>query len=556
MGYKNISRDELENLYSHEGINRKELRYLLRVNPNRITDELSKIFRKELNPFKFPEQHRFTIRGFIHSAPKKLLKVFNSIHYSLIESVGQYTLFILSSSPNELDMAVPIIIPNDIIGKEKISRAHFAEIHGYFHNMDVYDKQSPDALFVVAEQVQLLGFNELFSIVDPVLELQDLYGMIRDRFNTTKLIAESIILWLVSSPGFEARAGGNAFSPISPAEQKYKCDPRLLTDFHNDLLSIPLPYFSKSKSKSCVFNYTSAMKCKLSYHQNSEISYRFEPNLNSANRFLTERKLLNKKSDIELNLSTTNLELDTIKNRPLETFLKKPIIDAKILSQTDLPVLFTTDDLMIEESENELFEYSVEISQLLYQSMLKIPRSPYTLTETAGAVKDLMDDIKNSFYELHELMTYGIIFNPGLIGGIGEHLTRISNSILRMTAQKDEQETFIQSQELFANYINKLTDEFSPYIKAFYYQFEDSRAEQDQLKTHKLRSIVNSILFELNNTYKDGWRYEEFEAEFKKRSGFSKKRTEGVFQKLIGQNDITERSAGLYWRILGFDKFH
>jgi hypothetical protein len=211
---------------------------------------------------------------------------------------------------------------------------------------------------------------------------------------------------------------------------------------------------------------------------------------------------------------------------------------------------------MIEDSEREMFDYSMEISQLIYQSHLRLPRSPFSLTETAGIVKHLMDDIKGSFFELHELMTYGIIFNPGLIGGLGEHMTRISNSILRLNMYKSEQEALIKSEDLFAGYINKLTDEFSQSIRTFYYQFEDMHAEQDQIKTHKLRGIVNSILFELNNTYKDGWKYADFELEFKKRPEYSKKQCREIFQKLIEQNDITERSPGLYLRILGFDKYH
>jgi hypothetical protein len=565
MRNKQISREELENLYSHEGISRKELRYLLRVSPNQITSRLSDVFKKELNPFKFTQNRQFNLRGFVHSAPKRLKQMFNSIHYSILNHLGQYSLYILSSSPSDLSYAIPLVIPNEIVGKNKVHQAHFAEITGTTSNLNQFEHKSMDAIFVIAKEIKILGFDELFSIVDPIINLTDIYGMIKDRFNSTKIITDSIILWLMSSPEYESRAGGNAFSPISPSETKFKCNPDLLINFHTDLVSTPIPYFrhANARTQSKNFMYDRSMKCKLTYHKNSDINYNFEPDLDKAMEFLNTRTPQKSKVDLELNISTTTLELDPIKKRPLESFLKKPIIDAKVLTQTDLPVLFTNNDLVIEESETELFDFSMEISQLIYQSRMRLPHSPYTMTMTASAVKSVMDEINRSNFELHELMSYGIIFNPGLIGGLGEHLTRISNSVLRLDKDADNSshenehvhEAFNKSEKLFEEYITKLTDEYNPYISAFYYQFEDSLAEQDQIKNNKLRSTVNTVLFELNNIYKVGWRYSDFEEELKKRTGYGKKRINDLFQSLIHQNDITECSPGLYLRILGFDKY-
>ena len=138
MGYRKITRDELENLYAHEGLTRKELRYLLRINPNQISDKLADVFRKELNPFRFRHQHQFTLRGFIHAPPKKIMEHFNSIHYNLLSDLGKYSLFILSSSPNDTVTAIPFIIPSDIIGKHKIDRAHFATISGTIANFNQF----------------------------------------------------------------------------------------------------------------------------------------------------------------------------------------------------------------------------------------------------------------------------------------------------------------------------------------------------------------------------------------------------------------------------------
>ena len=76
MRYKEISRQELENLYSHQGITRKELRHLLRISPNRIPGKLSENFRKKMNTFKVSMKTEITVQGFLHSPPKQLLKTF------------------------------------------------------------------------------------------------------------------------------------------------------------------------------------------------------------------------------------------------------------------------------------------------------------------------------------------------------------------------------------------------------------------------------------------------------------------------------------------------
>ena len=113
----------------------------------------------------------------------------------------------------------------------------------------------------------------------------------------------------------------------------------------------------------------------------------------------------------------------------------------------------------------------------------------------------------------------------------------------------------IKSEEFFVEIITKLFDELDKPVKDLYYNLEETRAERDQIKSNRIRNIINSILFELNNTFKDGWKYKEFEVEFKKRSGYGAKKTKDIFQKLLEQKEVSERSPGLYWHIIGFDRY-
>jgi hypothetical protein len=536
MPVKEITRDELENLYSHEGITRKELRYLLKINPNHLSNKLSEVFKTELNPFKHSHKNDVNLRGFIHAPPKKLLKLFNSIHYQLLSECGQYSLYILSSSPIDTNFAIPIIIPNRVVGKKKLSGAHFAAVSGDIKNVSGFDSIDQAAYFIEGNEVNLLGFDELFNLDKPILDIRDFLEMFKERFNSTTLFTNSIVTWFMSSPVYEGRAGGNALSPISPVDSQYKCDQAQLDMFQNELLKIPMPYFTKSKGIKSVFNYNEPIKTSISFFKSPEMNYQYEKDLKKANEFLTQRVPKKNHRDSELNLSTTSIELSTLKKRPFESFIKQPVINAEVLTNTDLPLIFTTEDFVIDDKDSELYDYSMELMQLVYHSKLRIPNSPFEPIDTFEVVKHLMDEIRGTFFELHELMVYNIVFKTGPIGGLGEHLTRIANSLLRAEPKISEQTALDKSEELFIEMINRLIDEFNRPIRDLYYEFEDARAERDQIKSYQLRNIVNSVMFELNNTYRDGWAYEVFESEITKR-------------------EITEQTPGLYRQIIGFDRY-
>jgi hypothetical protein len=469
--------------------------------------------------------------------------------------VGNYKLLVLSSSPINVDTFIPLIVPKDSARSRELGKAHFCRVDGKVQNINKYHDKLQDGLFLIADEIGTLDFKDLFSVMDPVLKLTDFADMIKDRFNTPGLVTKGLIYWFMSSPVYEGRMGGNSFSPISPFESQFKCEAKTLDEFQNEVLSIPLPYFTNIKKRTLDLNFNKSMKIKLNHFSSNTLNYRYESNLKKADDFLETRETIKKNPESEFNISTNSLTLDSIRTRPLETFFLEPLLPTRVLSHTDLPILMSSDDLAIDKTETEIIDYGFDINQLIFNSRLHYPNSPYDPIETAGAVKGLMDDVRKSFFELHELMTYGIIFNPGHRGGLGEHLTRLANSLLRANDQLNEPEALAKSELLFSEMISRLIDEFSSDIKNLYYQFEEQRAERDKIKTHKLRNIVNSVLFELNNSFKDGWSYEHFEKEIKSRTGSGGAKTQDIFKTLLAMKEITELSPGLYWRITGFDRY-
>ncbi len=556
MVHINITRAELENLYTHNGLTRKELRHLLKITPNRIPEKLSEVFRYKLNPFKHSNLKDISFRGFVHAAPKKLLEMYNKLHYELTAELGGYKLYLISSSPNMLETSIPIIVPFDTATPHELGKAHFANITASLHEITEFKPNLENGQFLITKEITLLGFPELFSVTDPLIKLTDLADMLQNRYNTTNLLNKGVTYWFMSSPVYEGRAGGNSFSPISPFDPDYRCDPNQLELLQKDLMCVPLPYFTNGKGPTTTFEYNCTIKAKLKFFNSKHLNYRYEPNLDTVDAFLRTRTPSKKETNAELNISTNSLVLDSLRTKPLESFITNPLLPAKILTHTDMPILFTADDFVLDPTETELMDYSMDINQLIYHANLSYPNSPYDHLATADAVRGVMSELRRSFFELHELMIEGIIFNPGHIGGLGEHLTRIANSILRGNNYTNEHDALDKAEGLFSEMINKLLDEFSSDIKSFYYMFEEKRSERDQIKVHRLRTQVNSILYDLNNSYKDGWSYEMFEAELKKRVGIGSAKVKDVFEKLIGQKEVTELTPGLYWRIMGFDRYY
>ncbi len=569
MGYRKITREELENLYSHEAITRSEYRYLMRVAPNRISQILTQEFHLALNALRVPDNKTVQLRGFLHSAPKSVLAQFNRIHYQLKEELGDYKLAIISASPTDLTNAIPLIIPTNLITTKDYDRAHFAKLTSKVYNLATISShetvsKTSSARFLVTQELSMLGFEELFNLTRPILTLKDINQMLESRFNLHETVQSGILFWLFSSPVYEGRMGGNALSPVIPKNLKHRCDDKILTTMAKDLIELPLPYFSNSKpyKKPKKFEYDGTHDLKLRFIKSQDLYYEYEDDLATATDYLTKREMSNplaNSSNIEdtseLNLTTGGLSLDPIFKRPLASLVQNPIMPAKLLTRTDLPLLISKNDIVFDEKEDELLEYGPDINHFVYYNYLKNPRVQLDFIAQAGAVKNVMDKLEKDWYELHELMKYGIVFDTAPIGGLGEHLVRISHSILRSTKHPNIDDSLNTAEELFNSNINRFFDEFRAPINRLYYDLEEQRSESEHLKKHKLRNLLNSILYELNNVFPEGWSLDEFEVRLKKRSDYTLSKIQELFNDLLKNRWITEKSPGLYWQIVGFDRF-
>ena len=553
MYYKEISKDELENLYAGEGITSKELRYLKRTNPNKLVNIFTEEFKKQLNILKSSELSDIELRGFLHSPTKNIHQLFNQIHYILKSKIGYYEIALLSPSPFELIYAIPIIIPKVQIIEKNYNKAHFAKVVCNNRNLRNFGLKK-DARFLISMELTFLGFDELFNFLEPEIGLKDLKEMFNERFNTNKNMLDSIIYWLFSSPEYQGRKGGNSFSPIHSNENKYRCDKRELKDFHKDLLNFNLPFFTKKKPIPAKFEYLKTSTQKLTFNKCSNLQYRFETKLDKARDFLKVRnsyKGIPKTS--ELSFSTDAIDLSYSISRPIEDFITKPILQSEILSLTEIPLFIEKGDINIDKKEKEIFDYSFDILQFVYLNSKRVPRTQINALDAVETLNDVNNEIRNDMPELYDLMNHGIIFDNSMIRGFGEHVIRISHAIFRSTARNTIDGSLELTKNLYSDIFTRL-HEVLPIDKLHFY-LEEAKFEKFKQKSYVLRDTINSIFFELETKFPDGWTYQNFENMIKKRTDLTKSKILEYFNTLINEREILEKSPGLYHHIVGFDRY-
>lgn len=553
MYYRDVTKDELENLYAGEGISRRELRYLKRINPNKVVNIFVNEFKKNFNAIKTSELSEIHLRGFLHSPSKNMLLNFNQIHYRLKSLFGNYELALISPSPVELEYAIPIIIPKEQITAKDYNKAHFAKISGKIQNFINFNKKI-SARFIVVKNLSLLGFDDLFSIEQPEIGLKDIKEMFNDRFNTHKNILESIVFWLFSSPSYQGRKGGNSFSPIVSNEYENKIDKKSLKLFHNNLSDLSLPYFTTKKSIPAKFEYINMSSQKLLFEKCPRIQYRFGTNLEKTNEFLNERtqfKGIPKSS--EISLSTNAIDLSFSIARPIEDFIKTPILQTKVMSLTDIPLFMEKRDINIDEKEKELFDYSFDINQFIYLNSMRIPRTQINALDAVETLNNVNNEIRNDMPELYELMNHGIIFDNSMIRGFGEHIIRIAHAIFRSTEKNTIDGSLELTKNLYSDIFTRL-HEVLP-IDKLHFHLEEAKFQKYKQKSYVLRDTINSVFYDLESKFPDGWTYQDFENHMKKMTDLTLSKIMKYFKILMNEREISEKSPGLYQHIVGFDRY-
>jgi hypothetical protein len=480
---------------------------------------------------------RIEVRGFINQAPAELLKKFNQIYYDLKTGFGDFRVAVLSPSPTDLSYAIPLVIPGDILAGRDYEKALFVELSGKLTDFSIFGKKD-HSRFILASDVSPRGYDELYSITNPDINFKDIRSMFEQRFNFLfRDVSDCLIFYLFSSPGYEGRVGGNALALATSSERGLKTDlstlEKLIADFSR---TIP-PNFLGQKIRRTL-KYDKSYRVDLRFEP-AGLIYKFNTALKPSSEFLAHRdpkQLIN----TEHNISTTPFVIDAGS--------RLGAIYQDVLSKTDIPIPFVPGEIDIAQSEREIYEYSSDIMHFIYLTHLKINKTQIPERLRIKSIDRVLSWVSKSWGELSELMRSGRLFGIGLVGGVGEHLTRVTSAIMRATG-KGVEESLKLSEKLYFDLVDRFADVLDKPIKLLHAELEREAMETQHRIGSMTKTAIESTLLDLEAKYPDGWHYSEFETQMKLRTGQGKARVRKLFDELLTSRLVLEKSPGLFRRI-------
>jgi hypothetical protein len=539
-GVLRIDKSGLRALYEGENISCAELRYLTRARPNKLISILTNEFMKQLDILKSGTLKRVALRGFLHQPPQELLRKFNSIHYKLKVNIGEYRIVILSASPFQLAHAIPVVLPDNLISvRGTYSKAQFAEIEGKLFDLLIFGIND-NSRFLIAEDLKLHSYDELYSCTSPDINFNDIRDMFMRRFGFAyKDVANSALFYLFSSPLYEGRLGGNALTLVTTTERNYKCDLHTINMLVDNIAKIIPPHFTKRGIKS-TFIYDKIYSTDLKFMP-SALDYKFNLSLELSKHFLVTRKPTTRKHEvIERNISTIPFEISATKmlNSTYQS----------VLSTTDIPIPLIKDEISINEGERELYEYSFDIMHYIYLTHLQLANIQIPDKLMISAIDKILSSLSKDWVELTELMSRGKLFGIGFIGGVGEHLARITAAIMRATG-KNIEESLALSEKLYSELLNRFGDVLDKPIKLLYAEIEEEEEEFRARLGSRTETAIKTVMLDLEAKYPDGWAYSLFETELRRRANISKARIQKLFDDLLQAQWIFEKTPGLFKQV-------
>ncbi|MCG2718467.1 MAG: hypothetical protein L6408_06515 [Nanoarchaeota archaeon] len=550
--YKNVDTDIVENFYRKGIISRKEYREV-RVKPNKLFTVLQEDFRKQVNIYKISTSKTIEISGFLHSPPDSILRVFNKHYPQLRENMGYYELLIISPTPTSTNDAWPVIIPITQTDTKKYTHAHFIRTTGRILNLLMFGSKVSQP-FIHAMHPDVLGHEDIFQITPPSINTHDVYEMMRDHFTMGGASLNTMLLSIFSSPIYEGRVGGNALSLTTSPTFKYRCPQEIMTQINKDLGEVLSPsHLLKKHGERNKIKPSSAQQYVKIHDKKPPLQYKFNTSIETAVDFLRKRKHTQPIQEINISTTPTAINPDVF-NRPVKEIIYKPTKETQVLKYTDLPLLLTHHDININPMEKELYTYALDIQHLIYNSRLHVSRTQINRDIREKTVEHILYQLEKQWPQITHLIRQGIIFDIGLIGGIGEHITRLTHAAMRANQQNTIETATHKAENLYYDILTRICAEIETPARRFMAELEkEKHGEIDRIATGK--EMINSVLFELEGLYPDGWSYEMFEVRMKKRTAKGVSRIIKSFEEVKQRGWVSEVTPGLFKTVTGIDRY-
>ena len=544
MPDKRFNREFLEELFSGEGLSRRELNHILGKRPGALSRFLTSEFISNIGAVKRGDFEVVGVRGFVISAPSHFETLFLSSKPRLEGMLGEGSaLAVVSPSPTDVTFALPAVVPRSISTKRELNYARFVSLQATILNLEMFG--GAPARFLLAKEMTVVPFEDFFSARAPVFTGKEVLELLQERMNINfSEVRLALLAHLYSAPPFLDRAGGTGLSLLACEDRMHCLSKGSLAEILKDL-RMALPPYLTHKRFSSHLDYSGTRPVPLRFAP-QRLHWRFDQREDRAATFLDHRPA---RTDVlEESLSTRYLLEMRDYDRDFKQVLRKPSDRQRLMSVSDLPVLLGREDIARDESISELLDSSEDIAHSIIHASIVNPKTVLDQEDRFALVKRILREIHRDWPELETCMKRQVFFDLSADGGLLEHATRATGALVRAyslephSAEENVQEMYVR---LFARFYDTL----EPKLRHINAVLEKRDRELRGRLESKVVDAFESAFFELGATYPDGWPYPELERLVLNQVNTGRAGLKRYFEMIRLEGEVVEVAPGVFRRV-------
>ncbi len=539
-------RDVLEELYSGGGITRTELNYLLGERPGALSRMLTTEFVSTVGALRRGDFHEVHVRGFVISAPSHFEAIFLGAKPRLERQVGATSLAVLSPSPTDVAFALPAVVPRSVSTLKDLRDSRFVNAHASLLNLETLG--GPPARFLLVHELTVLTFEDYFAARAPSMTGAEVLGLLQERLNLDfPEVRTALLAHLFSAPPYHERAGGTGLS-LMACEDRHRClSKRALHDVLKDL-RLALPAYMTGRRSSSHMDYQGIRPVPLRFAP-QRLHWRFNQEEAKAAAFLRERAGAGTGTVTdELSMSTRSLLEIKDFERDLKEMLKRPSERQVVMSVCDLPVLLSTEDLARDEAALELHASSEDVAHSVVHSAMVTPASVLGSGESVDLVERILREIHRDWPELEACMKRDVMFDLSAKGGLLEHATRATGSLVRAYSLAPG-DAVAGVRDMYVGLFARFYDALEPQLRQYVAVLERRERELRSRLESEFMDALEHAFFVLEATHPDGWPYPELERLVLNRVSVGRAGLRQRFDLIHTEGEVIEVAPGVFRRI-------
>jgi hypothetical protein len=536
-------REVLEELYAGGGLTRAELNYLLGERQGALSRMLTTEFVSTVGALKRGDFHEVDARGFIISAPSHFEAIFLGSKPRLERLVGPTSLAVVSPSPTDVTFALPAAVPRSVCTLKELRTSRFVTVHATVLNLETLG--GPPARFLLVHEMTALPFEDFFAARAPAMTGREVLGLLQERLNLDfPEVRVALLAHMFSAPPYRDRGGGTGLS-LMACEDRHRClSKRALYDVLRDL-RMALPAYMTGRRSSSHLDYMGIRPVPLRFAP-QRLHWRFNQEEGKAAAFLTDRSPA--ATTDEMSMSTRSLLEVRDFERDLKEMLRRPSERQVVMSVCDLPVLLATEDLARDEAALELHQSSEDIAHAVVHSAMVNPVTVLQSGDSVDLVERILREIHRDWPELEACMKRDVMFDLSSKGGLLEHATRATGSLVRACSLTPE-DASASVQDMYVGLFARFYDALEPQLRQYVAVLEHRERELRARLESEFLDALEHAFFVLEATFPDGWPYPELERLVLSRVSVGRAGLKKRFDLIHTEGEVLEVAPGVFRRI-------